>query len=70
MKGSSPPPCASSWWGSGRFPGTDVTLEARYRFAPSWYAVASGGTVFFPQPDGSLVRGVDAGLGLGADFGI
>ncbi|MFZ5468276.1 MAG: hypothetical protein ACOZIN_02465 [Myxococcota bacterium] len=42
--------------------------EGRFRFAPAFYAVAAGGTVFFPQPDSTLVRGVYAGAGVGVDF--
>lgn len=44
------------------------SAEARYRFAPSFYALAHGGIVFFPQPDLTLVRGFFAGVGVGADF--
>jgi hypothetical protein len=39
-----------------------------HRFHPSLYAVASGGSLHFPQADGHLVRGVYAGLGVGVDF--
>jgi len=43
--------------------------ELRWRFASSFYLVATGGTVFFPQSDhASLVRGAFGSLGLGADF--
>lgn len=42
--------------------------EFRYRFAPSFYALAHGGVVFFPQPDSTLTRGFFAGVGVGADF--
>ena len=61
---------------SGRLVATGVGLqprylatgEARFRFASAFYALASAGTVFFPQADGSLLRGVYAGAGLGVDF--
>ncbi len=52
----------------GQDPRYSLTGEGRYRFAPAFYALVSGGTVFFPQPDSTLVPGVFAGLGLGADF--
>jgi len=43
--------------------------ELRYRFAKSFYVVATGGTVFFPQADhASLVRGAFGSIGFGADF--
>lgn len=62
--------------GTVRFTGVGMNVrpryvfsaEARYRLLPALYTLASGGTVFFPQPDGTLVRGVFAGLGIGADF--
>jgi hypothetical protein len=54
--------------GLGQAPRTLVSLEGRYRFAASLYAIATGGTVFFPQPDGTLARGVQVGCGVGADF--
>ena len=61
---------------SGRLVATGVGLqprylatgEARFRFASAFYAMVSAGTVFFPQPDRSLVRGFYAGAGLGVDF--
>ncbi|MBI3184316.1 MAG: hypothetical protein HYZ28_19455 [Myxococcales bacterium] len=55
--------------GMGVWPRYSASAEARYRFAPALYAVAAGGTVFFPQPeDSTLVRGIFASLGVGADF--
>lgn len=42
--------------------------EVRYRFTRALYVVATGGTIFFPQPDSTLVRGFFGSLGLGADF--
>jgi hypothetical protein len=47
---------------------TYLQLEARYRLARSVYALGYGGTVFFPQPEGTLSRGVFGGLGAGVDF--
>lgn len=47
---------------------THLDVEARFRFLPSLYAVATGGTVFFPQADGTLARGWTASLGAGVDF--
>ncbi len=42
--------------------------EARLRLFASLYLLASGGTVFFPQADGTLVRGFFFGGGAGLDF--
>jgi hypothetical protein len=46
----------------------DGAIEVRYRIMPSLYAVGQGGTVLFPQPDGTLLRGMFAALGVGFDF--
>lgn len=54
--------------GLGQAPRVHGLMELRFRFAPALYALASGGTVYFPQPDSSLVRGYFGGIGLGADF--
>lgn len=40
----------------------------RWRLFPSFYVLGEGGTVFFPQPDGSLIRGVGFSAGVGVDF--
>ena len=40
----------------------------RWRLVPSFYVLAEGGVLLFPQPDGSLVRGVTASAGVGIDF--
>lgn len=40
----------------------------RWRLFPSFYVLGEGGTLFFPQPDGSLVRGVAFSAGVGVDF--
>lgn len=40
----------------------------RWRLFPSFYVLGEGGTVFFPQPDGSLIRGVGFSAGAGVDF--
>ncbi len=44
----------------------DAALKAR--LFPSFYVLGQGGTVFFPQPDGTLLRGVAASVGVGVDF--
>lgn len=44
------------------------TAGLRWRFFPSFYVLAEGGILLFPQPDGSLVRGVTASAGVGVDF--
>lgn len=49
-------------------PRYSATLSGTYRVLPSLYVWGGGGTVHFPQPDGSLVRGVTAGAGVGVDF--
>jgi len=54
--------------GFNQVPRYDGAAEARYRFAPSFYALAHGGVTFFPQPDHTLVRGFFGGVGVGADF--
>lgn len=40
----------------------------RWRIFPSFYVLTEGGTVFFPQVDGSLIRGVTFSAGAGVDF--
>jgi hypothetical protein len=45
-----------------------MTTELRLRLFSSFYVLAAGGTVFFPQPDSTLVRGIYAGAGAGVDF--
>lgn len=40
----------------------------RWRLFPSFYVLGEGGTVFFPQADGSLIRGVAFSAGIGVDF--
>jgi hypothetical protein len=40
----------------------------RWRLFPSFYVLGDGGTVFFPQVDGSLIRGVTFTAGVGVDF--
>jgi hypothetical protein len=54
--------------GMGQSPRYLMGLDARWRFYPSLYVVGEGGTVFFPQPEGGLSRGMFVGLGVGADF--
>jgi hypothetical protein len=50
---------------SGRY---HATGGLRARLFKSFYVVANGGTVFFPQVDGTLIRGVTASAGVGVDF--
>lgn len=40
----------------------------RLRVWSAVYVLAQAGTVFFPQPDGTLIRGVTASAGAGVDF--
>lgn len=54
--------------GGNQAPRLNASGEFRYRLLASLYALATGGTVYFPQPDGTLVRGVYGGLGVGLDF--
>lgn len=54
--------------GLGQVPRYAVTSELRLRLFSSFYVVGSGGTVFFPQPDGTLVRGFTGSAGVGVDF--
>lgn len=54
--------------GLGQLPRYAATGSLRARLFHSFYLLASGGTVFFPQPDGTLVRGVTASAGVGVDF--
>ncbi|MFT3711837.1 MAG: hypothetical protein QM817_29715 [Archangium sp.] len=49
-------------------PRWSVTCGLRWRLFKSFYVTAEGGTLFFPQPDGSLLRGVLANAGIGLDF--
>jgi hypothetical protein len=45
-----------------------ATAGLRARLFKSFYVLANGGTVFFPQVDGTLKRGVSASAGVGVDF--
>ncbi len=54
--------------GLGDTPRYSVGLEVRQRLLNHFYAWGSGGTVHFPQADGTLGRGVTAGVGVGVDF--
>ena len=54
--------------GLGKIPRYATTSELRLRLFSSFYVLAAAGTVFFPQPDGTLVRGIYAGVGAGLDF--
>ncbi|MFP2929561.1 hypothetical protein ACLESO_31055 [Pyxidicoccus sp. 3LG] len=52
----------------GDRPRYSLGVEVRQRVLNHLYAWGSGGTVHFPQSDGTLVRGVTAGVGVGVDF--
>lgn len=54
--------------GVGKVPRYATTLELRVRLFSSFYLMGAGGTVFFPQPDGTLARGIYGGAGAGIDF--
>ncbi len=54
--------------GMGVAPRFAVTANTRIRLFKSFYVLASGGTIFFPQADGSLNRGVTFSAGAGVDF--
>lgn len=54
--------------GLGIQPRYAFTAGARLRLFSSFYVLASGGTIFFPQADGTLNRGVTASAGVGVDF--
>ena len=45
-----------------------LSAEARYRFMPAFYAFGTAGTVYFPQPEGVLSRGLYGSVGVGMDF--
>lgn len=53
--------------GIGAQPRYSVNAELRQRILNWLYAWGGGGTVHFPQPDGSLVHGYTAGAGVGVD---
>jgi hypothetical protein len=54
--------------GIGQAPRTSLAAELRWRFASSFYALGYGGTTHLPQPDGTLLAGAFAGLGVAVDF--
>jgi hypothetical protein len=54
--------------GIGTQPRYSVRTELRQRILDWLYVWGAGGTVHFPQPDGSLAKGYTAGLGAGVDF--
>jgi hypothetical protein len=54
--------------GVGTQPRYSVHAELRQRILDWLYLWGAGGTVHFPQPDGSLARGYTAGVGAGVDF--
>jgi hypothetical protein len=54
--------------GLGQLPRTSATGGLKVRLLPALYLVGSAGTVFFPQPDGTLLRGLTASVGAGVDI--
>ena len=54
--------------GIGTQPRYSAHAELRQRILDWLYLWGAGGTVHFPQPDGSLAKGYTAGLGAGVDF--
>lgn len=54
--------------GLGVTPRTSITAGLRARLFASFYLLGSAGTVFFPQPEGGLLRSVFASAGVGVDF--
>jgi len=54
--------------GVGTQPRYSVHAELRQRLLDWLYLWGAGGTVHFPQPDGSLAKGYTAGVGAGVDF--
>jgi hypothetical protein len=54
--------------GIGTHPRYSAHAELRHRILDWLYLWGAGGTVHFPQPDGSLVKGYTAGAGAGVDF--
>lgn len=54
--------------GLGLAPRWLATAGLRWRLFSSFYVLGSGGTAFFPSPDGHLVRGVMASAGVGVDI--
>ena len=54
--------------GLGVQPRTALTASLKLRLLGSFYVLGSAGTVFFPQPDGGLMRSFTASAGVGVDF--
>jgi hypothetical protein len=54
--------------GLGDRPRYAWSAGVRARFLSSLYAVATAGSVYFPQADGSLLGGVTFATGIGVDF--
>jgi hypothetical protein len=46
-----------------------VSGEVRYRFSRRLYVLGRAGTLLFPQPEGTVRPGVQALMGMGADYG-
>ncbi|HYO73842.1 MAG TPA: hypothetical protein VEU33_48025 [Archangium sp.] len=56
------PPLPASSMGGWRY-----LTRVRWRFGDKLYALAEGGTLLFPEEDGTLRLGAYASLGLGVD---
>jgi hypothetical protein len=54
--------------GLGVAPRWSASAGLRWRLFQSFYVLGSGGTVFFPQADGTLARGVTVSAGVGVDI--
>jgi hypothetical protein len=54
--------------GLGVAPRWLVSAGLRWRLFDAFYVLGSGGTVFFPQGDGTLARGVILSAGVGVDI--
>jgi hypothetical protein len=54
--------------GLGVNPRSSIVGSLRARLFASFYLLGSAGTVFFPQPEGGLLRSVFASAGVGVDF--
>lgn len=54
--------------GVAQTPRFHLSGSLKWRLFRSLYVMGSGGTVFFPQPDGTLLRGVTISAGAGVDF--
>ena len=54
--------------GLGVEPRASLSASLKLRLFASFYLLGAGGTVFVPQPDGTLLRSFTASAGVGVDF--